>query len=286
MGVSFPKFSRELAIHQGGYHRPYGPIDRALALEFFSQRSLVCPDSYLDFVCEIGPGRFFAGSLTLFPIQAQGELDRWTEQLRVEANADFFAIGYDGTTDGCYCLRSLGGDEALYWHGWEAGETALYDSSFANWIEQTPSQLFSEKSYAAYRPIANPEKVQEVIEQRKAFDVSLVNYDKKLVRPPGKEKAFLPRYNRITCAVRKRQESALKQLTFVVRRTGSSVGADNRQHVTITLPEFEVGQQATVEAFVFDPFNVRFEDIVVEYTADIDLASPTRSQYAELKPYL
>jgi hypothetical protein len=286
MSASFPKFSRELASHQHGYHRPYGRIDRTLALKWFSQRSLVCPESYLDFLCEVGPGKFFSGALTLFAVEPQAELDRWTDQLPAETRADFFAIGYDGTTEGCYCLKSSGNDEALYWHNWETGETALYDPTFLNWIERSPSQLFNETAYSGYKKIKSPEKVHEIIEQRRAFEVSLVAYEKKLVRPPGQEKDFLPRYNRVTCTIRKRSESELKQLTFIVRRTGSAVGADNRQPVTLSLPELGVGEQVTVDVFAFDPFNVRFEDIVLDYTADIDLGSPTRSQYAELRPYL
>jgi hypothetical protein len=71
-----------------------------------------------------------------------------------------------------------------------------------------------------------------------------------------------------------------------VRRKGSSVGADNVEQVTVSLPYFAAGQEVTVDAFAFDPFNVPFEGIVVDYTADIDLSSPMRSRYAELKPYL
>jgi hypothetical protein len=286
MSDSFPKFSSELAAHPGGYHHGYGRVDRLLATKWFSQRSVHCPSSYLDFLSEIGPGKFFAGGLILFLVDPQGEIDRWTERLPVEIRSHFFVIGYDGTTEGCYCLKSSGTDNAVYWHNWEMGVAEPYGRSFVNWIEQSPSELFNSSVYSGYKKIKNLEKVHEIIEQRRAFDVRLLSFEKKLVRPPGKEKDFLPRYNRVTCAVRKRSETGLNQLTFKIHRKGSSVGADNVQHVTVSLPDFAAGQEVSVDVFAFDPFNVAFEGIVVDYTVDIDLRSPTRSHYAELKPYL
>src|SRR5579862_7293292 len=104
MSVSFPKFSHELALHPGGYHHGYGRVDLLLAGKWFQQRSVNCPDSYLNFLCEIGPGRFFSGGLTLFSVEPQGELDQWTGRLPPLIRASLFVIGYDGTTEGCYCL--------------------------------------------------------------------------------------------------------------------------------------------------------------------------------------
>lgn len=284
--MSFPNFSRELALHPGGYHHGYGRVDRSLGAKWFLQRSVHCVASYLDFLSEIGPGRFFSGGLTLFSVEPQGDLDQWTGRLPNEIRASLFAIGYDGTTEGCYCLKSSGADDAVYWHNWETGDAQPYAPTFFNWIERSPSELFSRSVYSGYKKIKNIEKVRETIEQRKAFDVRLSSFEKKLVRPPGKEKDFLPRYNRVTCKIRKCSESALEQLTFEIRRTGSSVGADNVQHLTIPLPDFAVGQEVTVDAFAFDPFNVPFKTIVVDYTPEIDLGSPRRSHYAELKQYL
>jgi hypothetical protein len=286
MSYLFPKFSRELLAHPGGYHDSYGRVDRLLATKWFSQRAVHCPDSYLDFLSEIGPGRFFSGGLTLFAAEPFGEIDRWTERLPSGIGVDLIAIGYDGTTEGCYCLKNSGTDDAVYWHNWETGVAQPFGRTFVDWIEESPSELFNSSVYSGYKKIKNLERVLEIIEQRRGFEVRLLFFEKQLVRPPGKEKDFLPRYNRVTCAIRKRVETGLAQLTFEVRRTGSSVGADNVQHVTVSLSEFGVGQEITVDAFAFDPFNVPFERIVVDYTPDIDLGSPKRSRYAELAQYL
>lgn len=283
---TFPKFADELAVHPGGYHHSYGRVDRSLFAEWFSQRSVQCPRPYLDFLSEIGPGRFFSGGLDLLSVEPGGDLDLWTEKLPSKARAHFFAIGYDGTTEGCYCLRRSVTDDAVYWHNWETGETAQCSPKFFDWIEHSPSKLFNDSAYAGYKKIKSLEQVREIIKQRKAFEVRLLSFDKKLVRPPGKENDFLPRYNRVICGICKRNASDLGQLTFEVRRTGSSVGTDNVQQVTISLPAFAVGQEITVEAFAFDPFNVPFGEIILDYTPEVDLGSPKRARYAELKQYL
>jgi len=286
MSTSFPKFADELAVHPGGYHYGYGRTDPSLSTEWFSQRLVQCPGPYLDFLSEIGPGRFFSGALALFSAEPQGDIDSWTERLPRKSPAEFFAIGYDGTTEGCYCLKNSGTDESVYWHSWETGETRPCSPKFINWIEQSPSKLFNHSVYAGYKKIKNLERVRKIIEDRRAFAVRLLSYEKELVRPPGKEQDFLPRYNRVICSVHKHSESSLKQLTFEVRRIGSPVGTDNVQYVTVSLPDFAAGQEISVEAFAFDPFNVPFEEISVDYTPEIDLGSPMRVRYAELRQYL
>jgi hypothetical protein len=285
MSATFQRFVCELTEHPGGYHQPYGRTDRSVATEWFVQRSITCLPSYLDFLSEVGPGRYFAGQLELFEVEPGGRVDRMTKEMGDESQT-YFAIGYDGTTAGCYCLKRSGTEGTVYWCDYEASVIHPYRSSFVDWIEQSPQELFSQSVYAGYKRIKDIDQVNRVIEERRGLEVRLLRFDKHLIRPPKKENDFLPRYHRIVCEVRKNKESSLKQLTFKLRRTGSPVGADNVQYVTIDLPDFAVGQNVTVEAFAFDPFNVPFEGIVVDYSPEIDLGSPTRARFAELKPHL
>ena len=282
----FPNFARELAEHSGGYHQTNGRVDLSQAMDWFARRSIKCSQAYLDFLSEIGPGEFFSGGLVVFPLEPGGPFDRANEKLPNKFRAEFFALGYDGTTEGCYCMSKTGADDAVYWCNWQANQIQVQEESFTKWIEEAPRKLFSKSVYAGYKKIKDIAKVRSVIEDRKRYQVRLLRYDNQLVRPPGHEKDSLPRYNRIVCAVRKLEDSSLRQLTFRVRRTGSSVGNDNVQYVTVSLPETGQGEEVQVEAYVFDPFNVRFQEIIVEYSPDIDLGSPMRARFAEIKDYL
>jgi hypothetical protein len=287
---SFPKFFRELSNHSAiGYHKFDGQLDKTACAIWFMERSIRCPEAYLDFLSEIGPGRFFAGDLDMFPLDPLGHrlsVATVTNNLTESDKSRFFAIGYDGTTTGCYCLSRSGGDEGVYWHDWEVGKTEPYDPDFKDWIENLSESLFSSTVYAGFKEIKDIGSVRRVLEERKKFEVRLIAYGEKLVRPPGKEKDFLPRFHRIVCGVRKREASELKNLTFVVRRTGSSVGAQNVEYATIDVDGFPVGREIEIEAFVFDPFNLRFEKLAVEYSAEIELGSQRRVRFTELREYL
>jgi hypothetical protein len=286
--TSFPRFLRELEDHQGhGYHTIYGQTDPLTAARWFEQRLVNCPPSYLTFLREVGAGSFFAGRLVVFAaVDSNSRVDIVTGRLPVETRSKFFAIGYDGTTEGCYCLNRMGGDETVYWHNFAIGSTEAYRSNFAQWIEDCPRELFDKALYAGYKKIRDIAGIQRVIRERENFEVRLLDYDKQLVRPPGKEKDLLPRYNRIVCGIRKLGNSWLKQLTLTVRRRGSTVGADNVEYVGLQVPDFAAGVEVKVEAYVFDPFNVPFSELAVEYIPEIDLKSPMRVRFAELKEYL
>ena len=285
MSARFPRFVCELKEHPGGYHQTYGRTERSVAAEWFAQRSIPCLPSYLDFLSEVGAGRFFSGQLELFEAEPGGRVDRMTNEMG-DGSHTYFAIGYDGTTAGCYCLKRSGTEETVYWCDYETGAIRSHRSSFVDWIEESPKELFSQVVYAGYKRIKDIDQARRVIEGRKSFEVRLLRYDEQLVRPPKKENDFLPRYHQIVCEVRKNKQSSLTQLTFKVRRTGSSVGADNVEYVTVNLPDFAVGQSVAVEVFAFDPFNCPFKEIVIDYSPEIDLGSPARARFAELKPYL
>lgn len=283
---SFPRFVRELKDHPApGYHTIYGQVDRLTATAWFAQRLIRCPQPYLDFLNDIGSGRFFAGSLALFSIDSPRSIvGVATNRLPEDERARFFAIGYDGTTEGCYCLSRAGIDKTVYWHNWDTKSTHAHGADFVQWIENAPDELFSKTVYAGYEKIRDFASVCQVIRERGRFEVRLLHYDQKLVR--REQNDLLPRYNRIVCGVRKLDASRLNELTFKVHRSASSVGADNVQYVTIGLPNFPVGEEITVEALVFDPFNLPFRELVIDYSPEIDLSSPTRVRFAELKEYL
>jgi hypothetical protein len=281
----FPNFARELELHPGGYHRTYGRVGLSQAMDWFAKRSINCPQPYLDFLSEIGPGSYFSGGLVLFDVEPGGVLDRATGKLSDAVSADFFACGYDGSTEGCYCLRRNGAD-SVYWFNWQTGHTQLEQESFRAWIEEAPGKLFNKTVYAGYKRIKDIAGIFRVVEERKRYQIRLLQADKTLVRPPGHEKDLLPRYNRLVCGVRKLEESQLRQLTFTVCRIGSPVGNDNVQYVTAVLPEIVPGEEVKVETYAFDPFNVPFEEIVINYSPEIDLGSPMRVRFAEIKDYL
>jgi hypothetical protein len=285
---SFPRFSRELKDHPGpGYHTIYGQTDRLVAGQWFKERSIQCLPSYLDFLSDVGTGRFFAGSLEVFAaVSSKSPVDAVTSELAEEDRSKFFAIGYDGTTEGCYCLNRESVDDRVYWHNWETGTTEAYRANFVQWIEDCPDELFNRTAYAGFKKIRDMAGIQRVLRERENFEVRLLSYDKQLLRPPGKQKDFLRGYNRIVCGIRKHGDSWLTCLTLKVCRLGSPVGANNVEYVTFPLPEFAAREEVRVEAFVFDPFNVPFREMVIDYSPEVDLKSPMRVSFAELKEYL
>jgi hypothetical protein len=77
-------------------------------------------------------------------------VDAVTSELAEEDRSKFFAIGYDGTTEGCYCLNREGVDDRVYWHNWETGTTEAYRANFVQWIEDCPDELFNRTAYAGF----------------------------------------------------------------------------------------------------------------------------------------
>jgi hypothetical protein len=54
----------------------------------------------------------------------------------------------------------------------------------------------------------------------------------------------------------------------------------------LSFPAFSRELAEHSEAFVFDPFNRPFEEIVVQYSPDVAINSASRVHFAELKAYL
>jgi hypothetical protein len=288
VATAFPKFAKELLAHAApGYHRRDGVIGQADAVRWFETRGIHPPNAYLEFLATIGPGRYFAGSLELFaPAPAGSRIDTWTGELPSDVRERLFIFGYGGTTEGDFCLSRTGADDAVYWHSCETGEVEREHDDFVRWIESQPRKLFRESSYAAYRPVRDPAGIAAVVRERSLFRVRLVEFDRKLARPPGHEKDLLSRYHRLRVAVRKAEASALERLTMRVRRLGSRVGADNVTHVALDVAAVPVGVETVVTAWAFDPFNVAFESLEIEFEPEIDLRSPSRTCFVEIRDYV
>ncbi len=284
--ISFPSWQAELKAHPAtGYH-DYSRVDAGVAADWFAQRDIRPPVAYLDFVSQIGVGSFFAGSLVLFEIRSGGNLESQTIRLPESVRRELFAIGYDGTTEGCYCLKRGGEDPAVYWHSWESMEASVLEESCLDWIERLPAELFNNKVYAGYKSIKDMANIAKVIAERAAFEVRIIEFGIDLVRPSGKERDLLARYSRVLLGVRKLRASDLKRLTVILHRTGSRVGSDNKEYVTVDVAEIPAGSEAILETFAFDPFNVPFENIIAQFTPSIDLGSTSRVRFAEIKDYL
>ncbi len=284
----FPRFSSELRQHAvAGYHSVSGPIDRAFAIDWFAKRAILCPKPFLEFLAFFGTGRFFGGALVILPlVDGDSTIERATARLPDAVRAKFFAIGYDGTTEGCYCLDRSGDQCTVFWHSFEAGQTAVLHPDFAKWIEECPAQLFSEQLYAGYGNVRDDVGIREIIRERAAFKVSMLSAEMTKVRPPGHEKDFLPRYHRLVLGIRKLRDSQLRKLTVSIIRTGSSIGSQNIEYATIALPDFPVGTEITQDVYVFDPFNLPFKRIEVIHVPEIDLSSRMRVKFEEIKSFL
>jgi hypothetical protein len=121
-----------------------------------------------------------------------------------------------------------------------------------------------------------------VIEERAAFEVRLVDYDMKLRRPPDKPNDFLPRYHKVSIEVTKTRPVKIPVLTVILERRGSKYGADNIWHLSLPVGDLPAGQTSILESYAFDPFNVPFQEMAVNFNPAIDLVVPSRTMFKEL----
>jgi hypothetical protein len=284
--MMFPEFREEIKSRaRTGYHIIYRYEEDA-RIKYASRGITVC-DDYFSFVNEIGFGSFFNSSFVLFSIDDdEGSVINTTAHLREIGFGDLVAVGYDGTTTGYFCLSFDPSIDRVYWVDVQFKTKEIIADSFQEWIESLPGKLFSDRIFAGFREIRNPEKVMHIILERRKFDVKLLSFDHELVRPPGKEKDMLPRYNRVLLWIRKKEESDLTKLTTIINREGSAVGVDNKQYVTLNVNSIPTGFDQKVETFVFDPFNLPFKSITCHFDYQIDLGSKTRVNYKEIADYL
>jgi hypothetical protein len=287
--MMFAAFKKELSVHRdGGYHHYGGPLQRSDVDLWFLEHALKAPIAYVDFLCAVGPGIFFGGALTIYPLSS----DRWRSveselsRLRKVSADTIFPFGYDGTTESCYCLEGSSGKDDVYWFSWEEKIKRSFSVHIQDWIEAKPSELFKEQIYAGYKNLTNMDELVSVMDERAAFRVRLVSFDKQLQRPPDKPSDMLPRYNRLTLEVTKNRSVTIQVLTVVVARLGSKLDAANVEYVTFPVHDIPVNVPTIRECYVFDPFNVPFSDIDVKFNPVIDLGSKMRVRFKELSKLL
>lgn len=284
----YAKFLDEIRVHgSGGYHLQMTKYAPETIVEWFSRRDWKPSAEYIQFLVEVGAGRYFGGSFVVYPLLHDDlpSVDSTASRLSASGGNEFYAIGYDGTTEGCYCLP-ISGQNGLFWHSWELRATNLLAEDLFEWVEQQPSELFHKEVYAGYKPVADMEAICTVIRMREAFRIRLLKYTNRLERPPGKEADQLPRYNRIELGITKTREVELNILTLRVRRTGSNVKHHNVEYVTVDISKLPTGIESVVSCFVFDPFNLPFESIQIEFNPVIDLGSKMRARYKEILDFL
>jgi len=284
----FRAFLEEIRKHRlGGYHLQVAKYAHSSIAEWFAAHNWKPSQEYSDFMIQIGAGTYFGGAFVVYPLLHDQLPSTETVSSRMASlgEKDFFAIGYDGTTEGCYCLPK-DGQSKLYWYSWESHLAKPLASDFAEWVERQPAELFQPKVYSAYKPVANLDGVCDIINARDAFKIRLLNYAKDLVRPPGKQGDQLPRYNRIELGITKKRRVDLKFLTVKIKRNGSAVNNDNVEYVSLDVGDLPVSTETVITCYAFDPFNLPFAAIEVEFNPVIDMGSKMRSRYKEISEFL
>jgi len=287
--MMFDKFERELIAHgEGGYHYRYGPVRPSEVHEWLQRHSLFSPPDYLNFLCRVGPGRFFDGSLTIYPLSSRFSRSVESELLRLgeTTTEPLLPFGYDGTTESCYCVEARSGRDTVYWFSWEEKIKRSFGMNFREWIDAKPAELFNEQIYCGYKELTNVGALIGVMEERSAFRVRLVGFDKELKRPPDKPNDLLPRYNEVALEVTKTRPVTIPVLTVIVERLGSQVGKANLEYATFPVQDIPVNKPTIRECFVFDPFNLPFSGIVVKFNPAIDLRSKMRVRFKEISGLL
>jgi hypothetical protein len=285
----FSAFKKEIEAHRdGGYHRLAGKMNHGTVVEWFHRHALQPPSSYVQFLCEVGPGSFFSGALTIYPLASQRARSVESEFARlVEDTTDsIFPFGYDGTTELCYCFEGRPGNDAVYWFSWEEKIKRMLAPRFDDWIEAKPAELYKEQIYAGHKKLTNVDELVAVMEERSAFRVRLVGFEKQLQRPPDKPNDLLRRYNKVVLEVTKTRPVTIPVLTVMVVRLGSQVGAANVEYTTFPVRDIPINVPTVRECHVFDPFNVPFDDIAVKFNPVIDLGSKMRVRFKELSGLL
>ena len=84
----------------------------------------------------------------------------------------------------------------------------------------------------------------------------------------------------------KKDLKLLEQLTIKFFRTNSQVGNDNIDYLSVDVSNIVIGNSKIIQTYLFDPFNLPFDQIVCLYDPDINLGSKSRVRYIEIKKYL
>lgn len=279
--MEFKLFAKELSIHgSNGYHL-FNKID---AVELTPLIEYVSAE-YIEFMKQIGSGRFYNGSLQLFKV-ADNDFKEFNKCLHKINCNDFLAISYNGITEGCFCLKKDHGNNSVYWVSWINGIPFQVSDSFRSWIEKSPKELFNREIYKGFKSIKDVDAINYVIIQRKKINVILLSYTKELVSHPNEAKKYLKRYNKVFFEVVKAEKADIKSVTIKVLRSGSVVGNDNVEYVTIDVENIVPLKPTKIEVYLFDPFNIPFESIICLYAPEIDLDSTMRVAYKEIIAFL
>ena len=287
MTHEFPLFAKELEAHSAaGYHVRSGTLSAADAERQFARLGVSPAAPYRRFLEQFGPGEYFGGSLVFFSLLGSARsVESWSPRITDNVRTELFAIAYDGTTAGCFCLDRRGNDPRVFWHRWGSDGVAVDGGSFVEWIETMPAQLFNPKIYRGYGPVRQPERIARVVADRAQIAVRLIEFDKILVVAPGKNHA-IPRYHRIVVGVTKRRPVEIDKITLDVLREGSEYGDDNREYLTLDISAVPVDIETPITGYAFDAFNVAFETGRIRFEPAIDLASRMRTRFAEIVDYL
>jgi hypothetical protein len=274
--------------HAPGYHVWHGGITEGAIVAWFSAEGWRPPQSYIRFLSEVGWGSFFGGSLILFPPEDPGgnSVRGWSNEIAKACDEKYVAIGYDGTTSGCFCVSGNGDDSRVYWYEWAEEAARIENEDFFSWIESLPSELFVEGSYRGFKEVRDPQGVQRIIEWRRCFSIRISKVENEKVRPPGHEDDLLPRYHKVIVEVTKLRDVGLQVLTIPFLREGSKIGKSNVAYATINVSHLPVGEAVKTDVFLFDPFNIPFDCIQSLFRPEIDLNSRMKAKFVELQPFL
>jgi hypothetical protein len=146
--------------------------------------------------------------------------------------------------------------------------------------------LFREQIYAGYKKLTNVDALISLMDERAAFTVRLVSFDKQLQKSPDKPNDMLPRYNKVKLEVVKTHPVTIPVLTVIAEGLGSKLGAANVEYVTFPVSDIPVDMPTIRECYVFDPFNVPFTSTKVKFNPVIDLGSKMRVRFKEIADLL
>jgi hypothetical protein len=147
VGTLFKQFKEEIKRHgEGGYHS----INPALADRgLWDELNKGLNTAYTEFLTQIGTGNFYAENLQLFAIGYK-RFKQYNSYPQEAGYTDYIAIGYDGTTEGCFWLKKDSSDTSVHWFNYPAQEVSMLYKDFTNWIEHTPQEMLNENAFKAY----------------------------------------------------------------------------------------------------------------------------------------
>jgi len=268
-----------------GYHYIYKKYDDSVE-SFFLMSGYEPNNHYIDFIKNIGVGRFYDGLLIFFEVNGNDSLIKTSDRINEQFNTNIIIIGYDGTSSGYYCLKNSKQDNAIYWISSDDGQIGLVNHSFSDWLDKTTVELFDHKSYAGFKQIKNLDAILDVIEQRKKIIVKLEKYGKDLVKLPGREKVLLARYSKLWLNIEIKEQINIEKLTIRFRRTGNKYEDRNIQYLTIDISNLNINQATEFTGYIFDSYAVPFDKIICLYKPEIDLGSKNRSMFKEILDFL